>query len=93
LKSSEGIEIGEEGKIFLEFSSVTCYNEYVKIFLVGYDDGMEMDMAKLSEKAKVLLLEETVLTNDIASVNALFAQHKNFEFTARAWLGDSLLRC
>lgn len=41
-------------------------------------------MAKLSEKAKVLLLEETVLTNDLAAVKALFEQHKNFEFTARA---------
>ena len=41
-------------------------------------------MAKLSEKAKVLLLEETVLTNDLAAVKALFEQHNSFEFTARA---------
>ena len=41
-------------------------------------------MAKLSEKAKVLLLEENVLTNDTAAVKELFEQHKTFEFTARA---------
>ncbi|MBQ3489309.1 MAG: leucine-rich repeat protein [Clostridia bacterium] len=41
-------------------------------------------MAKLSEKSKVLLLEETVLKNDTAAVKALFEQHKTFEFTARA---------
>ena len=49
-------------------------------------------MAKLSEKAKVLLLEETVLTNDTAAVKELFEQHKTFEFTARA-LGFACRYC
>ena len=49
-------------------------------------------MAKLSEKAKVLLLEENVLTNDTAAVKELFEQHKTFEFTARA-LGFACRYC
>lgn len=49
-------------------------------------------MAKLSEKANVLLLEETILTNDTAAVKALFEQHKTFEFTARA-LGFACRYC
>lgn len=49
-------------------------------------------MAKLSEKAKVILLETTVLTNDTAAVKALFEQHQSFEFTART-LGLALRFC
>ncbi len=41
-------------------------------------------MAKLSEKAKVELLETAIPANDAAAVKNLFEQHKNFEFTARA---------
>ena len=41
-------------------------------------------MGTVSEKKKVELLENAVLTNDITQVSSLFEHHKNFEFTARA---------
>lgn len=41
-------------------------------------------MAKISESKKVQLLEEAVLKNNPDEVEALFKEHKEFEFTARA---------
>ena len=41
-------------------------------------------MAKISESKKVQLLEEAVLKNNPDEVEALFKEHKVFEFTARA---------
>ncbi len=41
-------------------------------------------MAKISEQKKVELLEAAVLNNDADAVNALFKEHGEFEFTARA---------
>ena len=41
-------------------------------------------MAKISELKKVQLLEEAVLENNLETVQSLFKEHKQFEFTARA---------
>ena len=41
-------------------------------------------MAKISELKKVQLLEEAILKNSPDEVEALFKEHKVFEFTARA---------
>lgn len=41
-------------------------------------------MAKISELKKVQLLEEAILENNFEAVEALFKEHKSFEFTARA---------
>ena len=41
-------------------------------------------MAKISELKKVQLLEEAILKNSPDEVEALFKEHKEFEFTARA---------
>lgn len=49
-------------------------------------------MAKISAQKKVELLEGAVLSNDIDEVKALYSEHGEFEFTARA-LGLAMRFC